>query len=169
MKPRPLPPIDVLRALFLYDPATGVITRRIKRGLCFEPGQVAGHIHSITKYRLIKIDGLHYCAHRLAWALHHGQEPRHLIDHINGDRSDNRISNLRDVPKSTNAENQRKAAAHNISTGLLGASVDRRTGRVVANIRVNRKLIRIGSFATAQEAHAAYLAAKRQLHEGCTI
>jgi hypothetical protein len=96
----------------------------------------------------------------------HGRWPTHNIDHINGDPTDNRLSNLRDVPQATNLQNIR--TAHKTSaTGLLGASPYR--GRYRATITASGRQTTVGYFDTAGEAHAAYVAAKRQLHVGGTI
>lgn len=95
-----------------------------------------------------------------------GHWPTYQIDHINGDRSDNRLANLRDVSATVNAQNQRKAYANN-RAGLLGAH--RAGKRYVARIRMPQARIFLGGFASAEEAHAAYVAAKRLLHEGNTL
>ena len=112
-----------------------------------------------------------YMVHRLAWLLFYGRWPNGHIDHINGDPSDNRISNLREASHAVNMQNQRRPHKNSRSQ-LLGASLD--TSRTRPNpwraqITVNGKTKRIGWFKTAEEAHAAYIAVKRMLHEGCTI
>lgn len=109
-------------------------------------------------------------AHRLAWVHVHGSWPAGDIDHINGDKLDNRIANLRDVTRSVNKENMRSARGDN-KVGLLGVHVRRQntTRPYVASIRVSGKLIHLGAHNTPEAAHAAYLEAKRRLHSGCTI
>jgi ribosome biogenesis SPOUT family RNA methylase Rps3 len=95
--------------------------------------------------------------------------PKHTIDHINGVRTDNRIGNLRDVTQQKNSENMRRPQKRTIS-GFLGVHVQRRkTVRYLAQIVTDGKLRHLGSYDTAEDAHAAYLEAKRRLHEGCTI
>jgi len=123
-------------------------------------------------YRCIKVLGRLQLAHRLAWLYVHGVWPDHEIDHLNGIRSDNRLGNLRDVSRTTNSENQRRATVGNTSTKLLGATLDDSVYRrkpFKAQIKVNGRSRHLGMFATAEEAHQAYVDAKRQLHEGCTI
>jgi len=91
--------VQALRSRLKYDPISGVLTWRDGPAA----GREAGTISS-DGYRVIFISGKRVKAHRAAWAIHHGTQPKHQIDHINRVRSDNRIQNLRDV---TNAENQR--------------------------------------------------------------
>ena len=87
-------------------------------------------------------------------------------DHINGIKTDNRIANLRSVSMTVNLQNMRKANRDSLS-GLLGAHKKR--SHWESRIRVDRKQIHLGIFETPEEAHAAYLAAKRLHHSGCTI
>lgn len=150
-----------------YDPETGVFTRTSTRGRCdrWKKGQQAG---SPVKgsYVQIWLSGRLYQAHRLAWLVVHGIWPSKHIDHINGDRHDNRISNLRECDDKLNMENIRRPHRDN-SLGVLG--VKRHHGRFLARIFVDGKERSLGSFDTTEEAHAAYLDAKRKLHGGCTI
>ena len=90
----------------------------------------------------------------------------YMIDHINGNPSDNRISNLRLCDRNINLQNQRKAQKHN-KLGVLGVSKYGNSYR--AQIHVGTKVKYIGSFKTPEEAHVAYLECKRELHPGCTI
>jgi hypothetical protein len=108
-------------------------------------------------------------AHRVAWVHFYGGWPKNVIDHINGDKTDNRIANLRDVPHALNMHNQRAASAHNKRSSLLGAHWHKNGGRWRSNITVAGVTRHLGCFDTEQEAHAAYVEAKRSLHAGCTI
>ena len=83
-----------LRERLHYDAGTGVFTRRVGSGHA-RTGEMAGSVHS-TGYVRISIDGGKYTAHCLAWLYVHGVWPPDQIDHINGNRSDNRIANLRE-------------------------------------------------------------------------
>jgi hypothetical protein len=83
-----------LRERLRYDGGTGVFTRRVGSGHA-RAGEIAGSVHS-TGYVRIGIDGGKYTAHRLAWLYVHGVWPSDQIDHINRNRSDNRIANLRE-------------------------------------------------------------------------
>lgn len=155
-----------LREVLLYSQESGEFKWISPSSLALRPGQVAGTAHGGNDYVRLMVDGVRYKAHRLAWLYVHGQWPKHEIDHINGIKSDNRIANLRDVPKNINQQNHRKANAGN-PTRLIGAV---RHGKgFTASIRVEGRLLYLGKFPTAMEAHAVYLEAKRQLHAGCTL
>jgi AP2 domain. len=118
-------------------------------------------------HRRIGIHGAYYLAHRLAWFWVHGVWPNGMIDHINGDPDDNRIANIRDVLPRVNRENVKCATKGNRTTGVLGVRRSRR--KFYAEIRVKGKRIHLGMFDDMHSAYAAYVAAKRQLHEGCTL
>ena len=106
-----------------------------------------------------------YRAHRIAFAMTYGRWPRHEIDHKNGVRSDNRITNLREATDLQNAQNAGKRV-DNISGH---AGVSRNGKRWCARIRVNTKLTYLGRFASAEDAARAYRAAKAQLHPFATV
>lgn len=152
-----------LKELLEYDPETGVFTRLTTVSQA-KAGSAAGSLSA--GYLAVRLDGKLYYCHRLAWLYMTGQWPRQHVDHINGRRTDNRWSNLRDVARRTNQQNMRHAFASN-TTGLLGVSKNHK--RFMANIGVPGGTRYLGTFDTPEEAHAAYLAAKRQFHEGCTI
>jgi len=154
-----------LRELLAYDPEAGVFVWLVGRGRA-AAGAVAGTL-ARDGYLRIGVDGQGCAAHRLAWLMHYGEWPTGQIDHRDGCRTNNRIANLRDVTTSVNNQNQRKARADNKSCGLLGVTAN--CGRWMAQIQVDRKKRRLGLFDTPERAHAAYLEAKRELHEGCTI
>lgn len=156
---------DTLRRLLRYDPETGVFTWLVSTGRRCKIGDVAGSVDSHGQ-RVIGVQGRNYKAHRLAWLYMTGAWPEDQIDHRNGERADNRWANLRDATHSLNQQNQRKARANN-RTGLLG--VRARQGKFEAAIGAGGKQKYLGSFSTPEEAHAAYLKAKRCLHAGCTI
>lgn len=151
-----------LKNLLHYDPDTGVFS-------WVEPGKGRRpHVGCPTAagYLRVRLDGrLHYL-HRLAWLWAHGEWPKQHIDHINGEVADNRLCNLRDVSRFVNLQNERKARKHS-SSGLLGAH--KKGNRWVSRIRVNGAYVHLGAFATAQQAHEVYLAAKHQHHEGSTL
>ena len=153
-----------------YNPQTGVFTwRTVLPFSSVRVGGVAGSMTS-TGYIEIYIEFARYRAHHLAWVLTYGVWPNDLIDHVDGNRSNNAIANLREATKTTNAQNQRRAQRHN-RLGILG--VTQRKGDHAkpfqAMITVSGKAKYLGVFETAAEAHAAYLTAKRKLHEGCVI
>lgn len=156
-----------LRELVEYDPKTGVFVRRVVLSNVVKVGDVAGSKSVKTGHYFIWVEGKRYGAHRLAWLYMTGTWPKKNIDHINGDGSDNRWCNLRDVAQSVNLQNIRSANKRNTS-GLLGAH-DHGDGKYTSQIQVDGKRRYLGIFSTAAEAHKAYVTAKRVLHVGCTI
>jgi hypothetical protein len=153
-----------LRELLHYDPDTGVFTWRVKRRGTASAGSIAGTVND--GYVKIKVDGVRWGAHRLAWFWMTGSAPADEIDHQNGDHCDNRWSNLRQGTHADNMQNQITAQADN-RTGLLG--VRRRGKRFGAEINANGVKRWLGAFGTAEEAHAAYVATKRELHPFGTL
>lgn len=153
-----------LREYLSYDPETGLFTWVKSLNPRAPVGRVA-NCKLPTGYIQVSIFGEQYLAHRLAWFYHYGFWPKYQVDHINGVRDDNRISNLRDVPLHTNRENMRSPIGKN---PYLGAS-RRKDGKWIAQLRANKKTYWLGSYGTPEEAHAAYVEAKRKLHAGCTI
>jgi hypothetical protein len=157
---------DESRRLFDYFPDTGEIRRKVSMGRS-RMGSLAGSKNS-DGYLQIKVFYRTYKIHRLAWLMFYGKWPDGEIDHINGDRTDNRIVNLRDVPKSVNQQNQMKPQVTNTS-GYLGVSWHKKDCKWRVSIRVSGKPKHLGFFATPEEAHAAYVKAKRQFHKGNTL
>lgn len=102
----------------------------------------------------------------MAWLYHYGAWPEKIVDHVNGDKADNRIVNLRHVTIKGNTENQRKPSKRS-TTGYLG--VTPHGDRFIAQITVNRKKVHVGVFEKANDAYEAYLVAKRQYHSCCTL
>jgi len=163
---KPLPTVERLRELLRYEPETGKFFWLVDRTQNVKAGSEAGSI--CGKYVQVGVDNVSIYAHRAAWALHHGAWPANDVDHINGAGRDNRITNLRDVSKDINLQNQRRARRDS-GTGLLGASWYEKKGKFLAQIRVKGRTRHLGYFQTAEAAHDAYVKAKRQLHAGCTI
>jgi hypothetical protein len=156
--------ISALREEIEYSPETGLFTwKKWKRGRRKSLG--AGCRMKIG-YISITIFGRQEYAHRLAWLHVYGRLPRSMsIDHINGDPSDNRIENLRLGTHGQNMQNLRSARSDNRSTGVLGVCFDRSRGKYLATIHKNGRQYNLGRFATVDEASAAYVSAKRRLHE----
>ena len=159
---RPPTQAQVRKALS-YDPETGLFVWKIKPAKNRESGGIAGGISSNGYWR-ISVYGVRRTAHRIAWLYVHGEWPKQDIDHINGVRTDNRIDNLRVVSRSINLQNQRTAKSHNKSTGILGAYPA--GNRFTSRIQVFGQDIYLGCFETAQQAHMAYIKAKRKYHKG---
>lgn len=154
---------ETLREYLNYDPETGVFTRIKSTTRPGRVGAVAGAEDSRGHIQ-VRVLGKLYLAHRLVWLYVHGVWPTYQIDHINGVRSDNRLSNLREVSASVNQQNQRRPRSVNPYLG-----VTKRHDKWRARITVEGRLTQLGTFDTPEEARDAYLEAKRKLHAGCTI
>lgn len=131
---------DDVRELLKYDPETGSFTWRARRG-ALKAGSRAGTVFTAPsgkRYIRIKIDGASLYAHRLAWLYVHGADPAGEIDHISGNGLDNRLENLRDVPRSENAKNLR-------GSGLFGL-MPRPNGKWQARIQSAGKQVYLGQF-----------------------
>lgn len=158
MRSRKVPP-DSIRDVLSYDPETGKFVWLVAVGKRSVVGSEAGSI--MGGYVVIKYLGEPYLAHRLAWFLEKGSEPPTSIDHINGQKEDNRISNLREATFSQNMANT-GIWRHNTS-GYRGVSKQRRGGKWMSTIRFHRKRYHLGVFETAEAASAAYEAKAAQL------
>lgn len=169
---------DQIKAVLDYDPASGFFRWKPRtpdmfsdgnvgaKGNCASfnkkyAGQIANSAH-IKGYTTVRVFRRSYLCHRLAWLFMTGEWPTHEIDHINGDRGDNRFENLREATALENHQNLKFRSTN--TSGLVGAFLDKRDGRRAARICVARKYISLGRFDTAHEAHEAYLAAKAQYH-----
>ncbi len=139
---------DRAREVLRYEPFTGVFTRAVWP----RAGQPTGAKHS-AGYTQLSIDGKLYRAHRVAWLYVTGRWPTELIDHINGVKDDNRLSNLREATESQNHHNARVRRHNRI--GLKGVQqVGSRS--FSARITVAGKFRYIGTFSSPEAAHMAY-------------
>lgn len=150
---------EALRSVLNYDPVSGVFTWRAPVARSVSVGDVAGS-RATQGYLQIKVSGRPYMAHRLAWLYVHGKWPADQVDHRNGDRTDNRIENLRECSQGENGQNL--AVYRSNTSGLTG--VTHRAGQWRARIDVGGKQKHLGWFRTAEDASAAYLRAKAELH-----
>lgn len=150
-----------LRELVYYCDGTGVFTSK-------RSGKTLGG-KTAQGYVAIGLNYKRYLAHRLAWLYVYGEWPKEQIDHINGNRADNRVENLRAASNAENQQNLVKAKKSNKSSGLLGAYWHCQNNCWKSQIKLNGKLYHLGQYNTAEEAHAAYLKAKASLHSFGTI
>lgn len=157
---------DDLVSQLTYNPTTGEFHWVVSKGNR-KSGSIAGSI-GYQGYRSIHINHHSYQAHRLAWLITYRAFPFGEIDHINGNKADNRIENLRDVTRSLNKQNTKKAYSGN-SSGLLGASWCNTQRKYLSQICINGKVKHLGYYEVPELAHQAYLTAKRSLHAGGTI
>lgn len=146
------PSIERLRELFVYSPQSGVLLRKIRRGSAPE-GAVAGGDNS-HGYLVVPVDGRRYMAHCIAWAMHYGQWPTQMLDHIDRNRANNAIANLRVANNELNQGNT-KINKRNTS-GYRGVSWCSQSGKWTAFIRLNGRNKRLGSFETRLLAAEAY-------------
>lgn len=162
--------VDALLSMMSFDAASGVFIWLCNRHNSIRSGAEAGY--SLRSGRVfIRINGTRYARAHLAWLATHGTLPRFEIDHMDGDPSNDRPSNLRDVSHKANLENRRRPNSRvgGRSSAYLGVSWKKDKQKWVANISSNRKALHLGYFDTEHAAHAAYLRAKRELHEGNTL
>jgi len=143
-----------------YSPETGRFTWIKPLGKRVKAGDNAGCVDKKNGYYKVGFMGESHLGHRLAWFMVTGLWPKSL-DHINGDKSDNRICNPREVNDSENQQNRHKPKSNNL-TGLMGVS--NQNGRWKSCIEVGKVRTHLGYFDTKELAHAAYLAAKQRLH-----
>jgi hypothetical protein len=142
-----------------YSPETGVFIWKVKTKTS-NVNDVAGNANW-RGYVSIWINAKPYYAHRLAWAISHGEWPIGDIDHINEDKSDNRISNLRVASRSENMFN--RGSNKNNTSGMKGVSFCKSTNRWRAQITMDRKSVNVGRFQTKEEAANAYILKARKI------
>lgn len=157
-----------LQQIVEYFPESGIFLWKITKGNYVKTGKEFGS-WDLYGYKTVRINKKSYKLHRLAWLYVYGKMPANDIDHINGIRHDNRISNLRDVTRQTNLENQTILKRKKKHTTLIGAYFDVRKNTYYSRISIKNKNIHLGTFKTEQQAHDAYVAAKRKFHFGNTI
>jgi hypothetical protein len=152
MTEKHLPSSNELRQLLRYEPGTGKVywLRRTGQGqpiAAFNAkyaGREAFTSLRANGYLAGGIGSSKFLAHRIVWALHYGVWPQGEIDHINGNRADNRITNLRDVPHRANSQNMKRFA--NNSSGVTGVVWSKQRGSWIARIKVDYKLRHLGVF-----------------------
>ena len=152
-----------LKELLHYNPDTGQFTWRHDCGLPRVAGKFAGYVND-QGYVVVKTSGQGHGAHRLAWLYTRGCWPSHYIDHIDGCRSDNRMTNLREATHGQNISNSPRPS-HNTS-GFKGVSkLDRRAPSWRATIIHNKRQVYLGTFDTPEKAHKAYCTAADKYHK----
>ena len=162
-----------LKAIFQYDPDTGVFTWRQRPLDHFKnshrhniwntkhAGAIAGSLTPVGYWR-ITINNKSYKAHRLAWLYTYGKWPKGQIDHMDGNKLNNRIDNLR---RASNAENNRNVGLKKSNnSGYKGVSWSKREEKWQVFIGVNGKNKNLGYYTDPQEASEAYIQAARIYH-----
>lgn len=143
---------EYLRSILNYDQESGVFTWKVSTSNRVKVGDAAG-FQGGNGYLLIMVQGRRYKVHRLAWLYMSGEWPKLDIDHINRDRTDNRIENLRDVSRKQNLQNASKRSDN--TSGHPGVSWHKASGKWQAKIEHNYKGIHLGLFTDIEEANAA--------------
>lgn len=126
-------------------------------GKLYRNGREAGWLGN-NGYRSLSVGNQKYLTHRYIWFMMKGEWPKGVLDHIDGDKLNNRIENLRDTNQVINGHNRRKCNRDNKTTGTLG--VHKHQSKYRSQITINNKIISIGVFNTIEEANAAYLSYK---------
>lgn len=165
--------IEKLREILSYNPETGILTwkprdpasfscvaternRVATRWNALRAGKPAGHMNS-RGYIVVCIEAKTFQHHRIAWALHYGEWPSDQIDHVNHDKTDNRIINLRDVSGYENCRN--RSLPENTSSGEIGVHFHKPSQKWHARIYVDGVRQHIGAFDSIAEAASARRAA----------
>lgn len=157
-----LPSIDYLRQRLRYDPESGKLYWREFKGAALRwrsrwANKEAGTT-SRYGYRIVNVDNVFLRVHRVAWAIVHGAWPTKDIDHIDHDRENNRIKNLRSVDREDNCRNSSLSKRN--TSGFSGVTWCKRTQKWQAQIAPNRRNIFLGRFSAKNDAIAARKAAE---------
>lgn len=146
--------------MLTYDKTTGLFHWRKSVG-AHKAGEIAGSCKSANGYVRITLAKSSYRAHRLAWFYVHGVWPSQHLDHVNRNRTDNRLENLREVSQQQNTQNMSKRKNSVCKyKGVTPLPYDKT--RFVAQIRFDGKQRKLGIFTSQEEAHQAYCEAARE-------
>lgn len=154
------PSREYLASLFAYEPDTGNLIRIQSR-----PGVTVGDIAGCVDdqgYVKVYIDRRAYLVHRIVWILVHGEWPSGEIDHINGNKADNRIANLRVCSRHENQRNTKMRKDN--SSGVKGVVWDKRINAWFAQVALNGKTFYGGSFKDLEDAKRAAIELRNRLH-----
>jgi hypothetical protein len=144
--------MERLLEVLSYNLVTGLFTWEVNRSHSARVGMVAG-TRDTKGYIRIRVDGVDYRAHILAWFAHYRLRPTGEIDHINRDKTDNRISNLRVVNRRENILN--RGIQKNNTSGHTGINWRKDYKKWTASYTVNKKQVHVGYFTNVRDAVAA--------------
>jgi len=155
-----------VRNLLDYNPQTGALVWKVDvkvgRGrVAIKAGTEAGHVRSDGQ-RIVGIDGKEYRAHRLIWLHVYGEWPNGEVDHINVDRTDNRLANLRLATRRQNQANMKRCAQN--TSGFKGVCFDKARGKWMAYVASKGKRIYLGRYSSPEAAHLAYCKAADRIY-----
>ena len=152
---------DYLKQLYDYNPDTGELWSLLYN-------RPVGFDHKGYRVVNIQIDGLKkkIYIHKIIWKMVHGDWPSQYIDHINGNKSDNRLCNLREVTVKQNHENKTiyKTKSGLPRSGYKGVHWNKESRKWIASIGHNKKTIYLGTYVDAQKAYLAYVDAAKKYH-----
>lgn len=156
-----LPCATKLRLLLDYDKESGALTWRTSAKRGYQPGDVAGFIHRArSSYRIVRLEGRQHYSHRLIWKIVTGEDPDGVIDHIDGDGTNNAWANLRPASECQNGHNRR--LNKNNKSGVKG--VHQKGGRWRAIIRSKKQRYDLGCFDCVEDAERAIVPLRKKLH-----
>ena len=158
MAKRHLPSVDEIRQLVEYNSATGKLFWKPREHPWWNTRYAGKEAGSTSKggYLSLRVYGEHIPAHRVAWAVVHGRWPKGVIDHIDGDRQNNRLDNLRDISFVQNLQNRLVLP----ETGVVGVIRIKKTGKYFASIKSKGKSHSLGHFDRLEDAARARRAAE---------
>lgn len=159
---KPILTQDILKDKLLYDEHTGIFTWLKSDTKRIKTGSIAGFT-DVRGYVSIHISKKLYYAHRLAWLYKYGNMPKQNIDHINGNRNDNRIENLREASQQQNVMNV--GARKRNTSGYKGVSFSKVANKWEARFTYNKKTNYLGLFLTAELARDAYILEINKLND----
>jgi hypothetical protein len=152
---------EFVKECFNYSPETGVLTRAKRTSNRVNVGDVSGYKNH-HGYLMVQVGGVLCSVHRVAWMYVNGVWPSGHLDHINRDRTDNKISNLRDVTPAENQHNSR--IPKNNTSGHIGVNWNCEINKWVAKICLNCKQTYLGCFEKLEDAVLAYKTASLKMH-----
>ena len=167
---KPMPSAEYLRSRLNYDPETGKFTWKFCEGMSKRwntryARKEAGYLNKTRGYVVIRIDGVMYLAHRLAWLWMTGHEPTEEIDHVNRDKADNRFVNLREASRNDNMRNG-TGGKRTVNFGLpRGVTPVTGSKGFKAEVRANGHSTYLGTYPTPEEAGEAARRAREQYHK----
>ncbi len=142
-----------------YDQETGIFTWNYDGTRGVKAGDVAGYKMQ-NGYIMLSVGGRKIIAHKVAWLFVYGEFPEGNLDHINRNKADNRISNLRNATYEQNAQNREKNCKN--TSGYKGVTWHKRDQRWQAAITIKRKVIHLGYYQDPQDAYSAYIEASKK-------
>jgi hypothetical protein len=148
--------------LLAYDLTTGALTWRRSARRGYKPGDEAGCVHRGARhdYRIVRIEGRGYYAHRLIWKIVTGKEPNGVVDHRDADTLNNVWGNLREATECQNGQNRR--LNKNNTTGVKGVHPEGNRFRAI--IKKNKQLFDLGRFDSVEAAKAKIDDLRLELH-----